>query len=284
MERVWESQTSLVFWGMSNAIIPKKGRIFLGNVMIQGDYNGRAGLYITAELHKYSNIADRGYFFASETSRKSMRLNIIKTYQMKELMNPKRLPPYDLLDDWDYRRWEYERKHGQSGEGSSSFTSMSDSLDHVNVHQYLFPKGAAIRYEYFLRSGLKLNCHSVVSSTITQEEQSALNQSGDKEWLFCTSEIIGADGGNILVAVYDDNFSLDFLDKTIQIYQSGYSLHLGISIILVVFIGIISLPFFLFFMKKRGREHQKEKSGRTQHSQDFNKNDREAVLRNYCDK
>ncbi len=161
---------------------------------------------------------------------------------------------------------------------SSSFTSMSDSLDHVNVHQYLFPKGAAIRYEYFLRSGLKLNCHSVVSSTITQEEQSALNQSGDKEWLFCTSEIIGADGGNILVAVYDDNFSLDFLDRTIQIYQSGYSLHLGISIILVVFIGIISLPFFLFFMKKRGREHQKEKSGRTQHSQDFIKNDREAVL------
>ena len=112
IESVWESQSSLVFWGVSDTIIPKKARIFLGNVMIQGDYNGRAGLYITAELHKCSNIADRGYFFASETSRKSMRLNFIKTYQMKELMNPKRLPPYDLLDDWDYRRWEYERKHG----------------------------------------------------------------------------------------------------------------------------------------------------------------------------
>lgn len=108
METVWESQTSLVFWGDARAAIPKKNRIPIGTYPISGDYNGRAGLLYTETIVGCTSVADRSCFFASGTAKADMGRNRIKTYQMKELLDPKRLPSAWPKGYGDYYRWQYE--------------------------------------------------------------------------------------------------------------------------------------------------------------------------------
>ncbi len=110
LETVWDSQTSLVFWGDQRAAIPKKNRIPIGTYSISGDYNGRAGLLYTEKIVGCTSVADRSYFFASETAKADMGRNRIKTYQMKELLDPKRLPSAWPKGYGTYERYQYERK------------------------------------------------------------------------------------------------------------------------------------------------------------------------------
>ncbi len=110
METVWDSKTSLIFWGEQRSAIPKKNRIFLDNVPISEDYNGRAGLLYTERIVSCTSAADRSYFFASKEAKVSMMRNSIRTYQMKELLNPDRLP--SAWPKWvgQYMRQSYSRK------------------------------------------------------------------------------------------------------------------------------------------------------------------------------
>ena len=119
METVWESRTSLVFWGDQRAAIPKKNRIPIGTYPITGDYNGRAGMLYTEKLIGCSSVADRGYFFVSGEAKADMGRNLIKTYQMKELLNPKRLPSAWPKGYGDYYRWQYEQKQARNDENLS---------------------------------------------------------------------------------------------------------------------------------------------------------------------
>ena len=108
LETVWDSQTSLVFWGDARAAIPKKNRIPIGQVDIPGDYNGYAGLLYTEKIVGCTSVADRSCFFASGTAKADMGRNRIKTYQMKELLDPKRLPSAWPKGYGDYYRWQFE--------------------------------------------------------------------------------------------------------------------------------------------------------------------------------
>jgi hypothetical protein len=91
-EKVWDSKTELVFWSSQRAAIPKKDRIVIGHIEIEGDYNGRAGLICTEKTIGCSSCADRSYCYDSEQARISMKRNNIGSYTMHDLLEPKSLP------------------------------------------------------------------------------------------------------------------------------------------------------------------------------------------------
>ena len=92
-EQIWDGKTSLVFWCPVRAAVPKKDRIVIEKVQIDGDYNGRAGL-IYKEGCEYGciSIGERIWFYEPEKAAVSMKRNRIGTYTMRDLLEPKILP------------------------------------------------------------------------------------------------------------------------------------------------------------------------------------------------
>lgn len=97
LEDVLESKTQTIFWCLKQAVIPKKDRIFIGNIDISGDYNGHAGFLFSNSGVIGFPVADRTFFFCSEKASRAMRQLLIGTYPIKAVVAcPRIIPGYDL--------------------------------------------------------------------------------------------------------------------------------------------------------------------------------------------
>ncbi|MBE6578825.1 MAG: hypothetical protein E7651_03340 [Ruminococcaceae bacterium] len=85
--------THTLSWFSARASIPKKDRILITGLKIDGNYNNRAGLLVGG-LIGCSSIGEREFFFNLNAANQCMKRNKIGRYQFQELLNPEILPKY----------------------------------------------------------------------------------------------------------------------------------------------------------------------------------------------
>ncbi|MBO5270672.1 MAG: hypothetical protein J6B77_07795 [Clostridia bacterium] len=88
------SHTHTVAWFTGRASVPKKDRVVLARLTIDGNYNNRAGLLFTPTTVGCSSVGERTYFYDLDTASSDMERNHIGRYEMKELLDPGVLPAY----------------------------------------------------------------------------------------------------------------------------------------------------------------------------------------------
>ncbi len=91
---VMASHTRVVTWFSVRESIPKKDRILISSLSINGNYNNRAGLLFSSSMVGCSAIGERSFFFNPEAAASCMERNQIGRYRMEELLNPEILPKY----------------------------------------------------------------------------------------------------------------------------------------------------------------------------------------------
>lgn len=89
-----QAYSSTVMWFEPRECVPKKDRVLIAELDIEGCYNNRAGLIEIETLAGVSNIGERKHFFTPELAAPTMDRNCIGRYTLTELLEPKVLPKY----------------------------------------------------------------------------------------------------------------------------------------------------------------------------------------------
>lgn len=91
---VMASHTRTVSWFSARESIPKKDRISIAKLPVEGNYNNREGLLFSPSMVGCSSIGERGWFFNLASADARMEMNHIGRYAMTELLSPDVLPKY----------------------------------------------------------------------------------------------------------------------------------------------------------------------------------------------